>query len=125
MYAHTSKNSNLVQRDLRDTFVGKKLVQNNTEARNRVGAATMLRQHRFRGTNISKARNLQPTQSVVQELVKENKRLWRENKRVKAEKDEAIRQMEVKLFVLEEEREEKDKEINLLEHKIYIESRLV
>ena len=38
------------------------------------------------------------------------------------EKDEVICGMERKLFVLEQEREEKDNEIDLLEHRNYVES---
>ena len=96
-----------------------------TETRNRFRATAMLRQDRFRGTNIQKARNsqtMQQTQAVVQVLAKENKRLWRAIKRVQEEKDEVIREMERKLFVVEQEREEKDEKINLLEHRNYVES---
>ena len=38
------------------------------------------------------------------------------------EKDEVIRETERKLFVVEQEREEKDEEINRLEHGNYVES---
>ena len=38
------------------------------------------------------------------------------------EKDEVIRELERKLFVVEKEREEKDEQINLLEHRNYVQS---
>ena len=92
----------------------------------------MLRRDRLRGTNIQKTRNsqtIQQTQALVQGLAKENKRLWRAIKRVEEdeermveEKDEVIRELERKLFVVEQEREEKDEQINLLEHRNYVQS---
>ena len=89
---------------------------------NRSKVTTMPQQDRFQGTGIRKTQNLQATQAVVRQLTKENKRMWRLIKRVEEDKDKEILELKAKVFILEEERKEKDNETKLMEHKQFIES---